>query len=178
MLPVTSSGATALAILQQTESRIRPEASPLDVLAVANGLRPAPESGRSAQTPLDDVFSVMSVDVNRMKINLMERLGEKLGVSMDDFENASEFGRAIEQIVNQIRMRADGDIAIMRIEHELGLDKLGISLDELVDAIVDPQSRAAEKLNEALLREAGGGILDDEPADRRPRIDEIGLYSF
>ena len=180
MLPVTTSGSTALAILQQGESRTRPDTSPLDVLAVANGVKPSREAGSEAGTaPVDDMFSAMSVDVNKIRVNLMERLGEKLGISLDDFEDASDFGRAVERIVDQIRLREDGDIAIMRIEHELGLDKLGVSLDELVDSIIDPESRAADKLNEALLREAGGDAEgNQEQGPRRPVIDEIGLYSF
>lgn len=127
------------------------------------------------------MFSAMSVDVNKMKVNLMERLGEKLGISYDDFEDASAFGRAIERAVNEIKLRGDGDIAIMRIEHELGLDRLGVSLDEFVDAIIDPKSRAAEKLDAALLDEAGGDQYREDGDERvpgQPRMDEIGLYSF
>lgn len=173
MLPLASS--TALLVLQQADERSRPGRQPLDIVALANGVGPSGGKPLSPVAPVDDMFSVMSVDINEMKIDLMERLGKQLGISLDDFADASGFGRAVERLINVIRTSENGgDIAIMRIGRELGLDKLGISLDDLVDAINDPEGDADQRLEEALLREAVG----EEHAPGRPRIDEIGLYSF
>lgn len=173
MLPLASS--TALLVLQQADERSRPGWQPLDIVALANGVGPSGGKPSPPVAPVDDMFSVMSVDINEMKIDLMERLGKQLGISLDDFADASGFGRAVERLVNVIRTSENGgDIAIMRIGRELGLDKLGIALDDLVDAINDPEGDADQRLEEALLRETVG----EEHAPGRPRIDEIGLYSF
>lgn len=188
MSPLSSPNATALMVLQQTAALEKPgrgEQAP-DLVAIANGISsPAKtkvQSGPNAVHPVNDMFSVMSVDINKMKINLMERLGEKLGISFNDFETASEFGREVQRLVNQIKLREDGALIIKRMEHELGLDKLGVSMDEFIQAIIDPESHAAEKLDAALLREAGGEVLeliDDEyTPPGQPRIDELGIYSY
>lgn len=187
MSPVSSPNATALMVLQQTAAldKGRNDRKP-DLVSIANGVSAPGEarvqSGPKVVHPVNDMFSVMSVDINKMKINLMERVGKELGVSFDDYEKASDFGRALQEAVNEIKMSPNGDVVLRRIERQVGLDKLGISLDEFVQAIIDPEGRAAEKLDAALLREAGGEALelveDDDQVQGWPRIDEIGIYSY
>lgn len=187
MSPLSSPNATALMVLQQTAALDKGRNDPKpDLVSIANGVSEPGEaktrSGPKAVHPVDDMFSVMSVDINKMKINLMERVGKELGVSFDDYEKASDFGRALREAVNKIKLSENGDLVLREIERKVGLDKLGVSLDEFVDAIIDPESRAAEKLDAALLREAGGDAIDliedEEKPQGWPRIDELGIYSY
>lgn len=169
MLPLTSSSSTALLVLQQADERSR-SGQRAEVAVSETGS--APFAG--APLPIGEMGSVTSPDLVAMKTHLTERLGDRLGLSLDDFDTASGFGRELKRLVDRIATRQDGDLAIMRFEHELGLDRLGVPLGELVDAMIDPEGGAAARLGEALLREAGDG----SHASGRPRIDEIGLYSF
>jgi len=193
MSPVSSPNATALLVLKHTTAlQTSAAGAPKpDLVAIANGISRGSETGGNGRGsgvepvkhPTQDMFSVMSVDINKMKINLMERLGKKLGLALEDFKTATDFGREVERIIGEMKLTMEGRLAIKRMEHELGLDKLGISLDEFVDAITDPKSSAAEKLDAALLREAGSEALDvvehDEIEEQGwPRIDENGVYSY
>jgi hypothetical protein len=66
--------------------------------------------------------------------------------------------------------------AIAEIEKQLGLDQVGVSLDTLVNAIIDPQGSDGDKLDAALknhLSDHGKG--EGNGASFHP--DEIGLYA-
>ena len=62
---------------------------------------------------------------------------------------------------------------IAGLEKNLGLDKLGITLDDLISAIDSPVGESAKKLDEAL-KELAGGEHKGAPGDLRP--DAAGLY--
>jgi hypothetical protein len=125
----------------------------------------------------DSMFSPMSIDVNKLKVHFMEQVGKALGLEVDDFESASAFGQAIRTAVLEIKRSPDGDRLIRKIEEDTGLDKLGISLMDFANALIDPDSRAAERLD-AALREYATAEAGDNGADGPVRFDEIGIYSF
>lgn len=80
-----------------------------------------------------------------------------------DFERRIKgFVKGVSAISRQILDRPANDTLaeIMAIEKNLGLDKLGISLDELVNATIDPNGEHSKKL---------GRDRDLRPLRRRPR---------
>lgn len=179
----------ALAILQQAaSSSVTADKSTLpgvDLLAAANGIESgASAPSKQAQAKISEaLFSPSAPSVHEFKINLMRRLGEEFGVSLDDFETASAFGSAIQGIVAKMRSEPGGALRMIEIERKLGLDDLGISLDTLINAIIDPASSDGEKL-EAALKEQIGELENDEGKDAREALralaerDENGLYGF
>ncbi len=189
MPSASSVNSTALLILQQTN----PASSSTDttkqsgntLLAVANGVAEAgagPQAQARAKVS-EALFDASKPNVMQMKIDLMRRLGEEFGISVDDFESASKFGAAIRDAIGQIELQEGGALALIAIERKLGLDKLGISLDELVSAIIDPESDDAEKLDAALSKKLGEDAKDGAKDTARVSIaplqrDELGLYGF
>lgn len=173
--------ASALLFLQnasRSSAMDRREAAPgPSLVEVANG---AAGNGGSVNgaAGAESAFDPKAIDVTEMKTRLFERLGEKLGISMDDFEKMSDFGRAIRDAVNALKKEPDGYLVLAKIADELGLDELGISLDTLVEAVVDPDGDADDRLEAAL-----AGMVDDDAADalaalRGLGLDEIGRYGF
>ncbi len=125
----------------------------------------------------DPMFSPTSIDVNKLKVHYMEQVGKAIGLDVDDFETASAFGQAIKDEIIKIRQSPDAEKIIRKIEEDSGLDELGISLVDFASALIDPEGRAAEKLEAALLEMAGE--LGEQSKSYGPvRFDEIGIYSF
>ena len=162
MVPISSSGsATALLVLQQTNAlSAKGSRAAGPQVGGAGLLQPGEGTGRlsiDAQGRItESLFSVTAVDANKLKVNLMERLGKELGLDLDDFESASAFGKAVKQAINAIKMEEGAAARLAEIERNLELDELGVTLDELVEAIEDPDSDASKKLEAALLKHAGG----------------------
>ncbi|HEX2840611.1 hypothetical protein [Hyphomicrobium sp.] len=189
MPSISSVNSTAVLILQQTTST----ASSTDttkqpgntLLAVANGVYDvgAGPQAQARKKVSEALFDASKPNAMQMKIDLMHRLGDEFGISMDDFESASQFGAAIRDEIGKIKLQEGGALALAAIEKKLGLDKLGISLDELVSAIIDPEGDEAEKLDAALTKKLGEDARDGTKDTARVSIaplqrDELGLYGF
>lgn len=98
------------------------------------------------------LFDSSHVSVNELKVDLMERLGDALGLRQEDGESGYGWGRKLEAILSTM------DYAQKRaLEKEVGLDELDISIDTLVAAVKNPYADDAEKLKAALELKAGGG---------------------
>lgn len=175
MSAVQPAGFAALQILQQsqlTHARKEAAAGPAgDLVATANGIQPT-NSDAVGASEVDDRFSVTSLDANKLKVHFMERAGEALGLSFDDFESAPEFGRALKDAISALKLenKEDWQLLIEEIEHSTGLDELGISLESFAEAIIDPAGYQGERLEALLRRETG-----EDPASR-PGLDDIGRY--
>lgn len=129
----------------------------------------------------EDLFSVHHMDVAQMKVQIFERLGEKFSLKQDDFETFTDYARAIRRDVDGLKDKAGGLLALATIEKELGLDKLGISIDTVINAMLDPTSDAAKQLNEALENKLGenGKKMASDDADLRLNsitMDKDGFY--
>lgn len=152
-----------------------------DLIAAANNVRKPSDETPAILT--DDVFSVNSTDPNKLKMHLFERLGASLGVKMDDYASLSDYGKVIRDIVEKIRATPDGHQKLKEIERELGLTKLGLSIDILINAMINPGGRDDDKVDEALMRQVGGASADGQNEDPRVilqsmRIDETGTYGY
>ncbi len=156
---VSTTNSNALQILQQTQSLKEPSQprSPVDVLT-------APVQRTSTQTdPLkllnpaksklsESMFSVNSVDINKMKLNLIDRAGKALGVDPGNYASQDGFIEAVQDMVRDLKLHGNESV-ISSVEKEIGLDKLGVSLEDLVNSESDPE--ANERVTKALERETG-----------------------
>ncbi|MGB3501886.1 MAG: hypothetical protein WBA44_09700 [Mesorhizobium sp.] len=139
-------------------------------LGAANGAR---RPAQGASVVFENIYSVNYVDATKLKINLIERVGEAFGMNIDDFKNAGEMAGLIEKVLEQFE-KDNGSIElskeVRRIEKELGLDELGLSLDDMLGAMKEPGGREDKKVLAALGKEAG------DFGQRRPALDDIGIY--
>lgn len=179
MPSITSLNSAALLILQRPaplSSRAEGQAAPADLTALANGrLDQASGVARQLQSTLaEDMFSVNSPNLNRLKIDLFERVGKALGIERSDFDSVSAYGSAIKSAVEQLKRAPDGALMLRAIEKEAGLDKLGVSLDTVIEAMIDPSGDDNEKLEAALQKHAGEDA--SAPTALLVQLDEIGLY--
>lgn len=174
MSSISPANTTALLILQQP----RLLAGSADESSVAN----SGVSGLAsfvANSPLmqarakisDAMFSVNTIDPTEMKVKLIERLGEEFGIKQSDYKSMASYGADIKRAVEALKAQPGSALAIIGIEKKLGLDKLGVSLDDLVDATIDPNGNSSRKLDAALRKQAVGKELT---GPLQP--DEIGIY--
>ena len=152
-----------------------------DMLATANRLDKPSESQHSKTT--FDIYSVHHVDANQLKLRLFERLGKEFGIDMNDYDSLSAYGEVIRDAVLMLTREPGGYLLLPEIEKKLGLDELGISIDTLISAIIEPGGKHDDKLDEALRRETGEDPEDGKKADPQVilesiQLDEAGTYGY
>jgi len=154
----------------------RPQAGPAALVAAAHGVRLPDLTGHSSigGAAVESVFD-SGFDVQKLKVDLMRRAGEELGVRMEDFESPRNYAAALRAALGHLKASPGGATAITALEKKLGLDKLGVSLDDLISAIDNPDGKASGKLDTALGAKAG----ENAQAPMRAVVtDEDGLYRF
>lgn len=183
MPTVSTLNSTALLILQplavlpvEKDQSALPGAG---LLAAANGVVVPGVSDAQAQAKakISESFFDNGVDLQELKFHLYRRLGEELGINMGDYENPKDYAAALKDAVGDIKANSeDGGLKFFAgLEKKLGLDKLGLSIDDLVNAIEDPDGKASKKLDEALRAKTGE---DAKAAVLEITTDEDGRYSF
>ena len=184
MTSISGLNSTASLILQQFNSlpaASGEENNSVNLAAIANGLSvkagvTGPEA--QAQAKITDTMSAASLTQARMQ--LYKRVGEELGVKEEDYATPQQWAAALRGVVRSIRAQKMGDAAILEIEQKLGLDKLGVSLDTVIDSIADPGGGASKTLNYALKKAAGKGLIaldNGSGMDGTLQVNEIGMYS-
>jgi len=103
------------------------------------------------------LFGVNSTDPNQLKIDLVDRLASKLGIDTDEARSSYKLGKALEDALKDL-----GEAGSAKLEEDLGLNDMGISIDTLLAAIKNPYSDDNQRLMEGLNRKANGGKLDTE----------------
>lgn len=195
MLSTSTVNSAAMLILQQ----IRAPGASADagglaangLVAAANGVpltggaaSPSKPSRQAQAKVFEALFSANTVDANKLKIKLMERLGKQFGLALEDFDTQASFASAVRDAIGQIRQQENGYLQLAAIEKELGLDKLGITLDELVNALIEPEGEDGRKLEAALRKQAGEeeGRNGEQDALRALlgliQHDDEGVYQF
>lgn len=180
LVPPINSAATL--ILQQ--SKISPipldnSTSPNDdIIAAANGTR-AREEAKDVKTA-DDYWGVFQTDPTQMKVQIFKALGEAFGFDIKDFGSMKSYGEAIRAKVEKMRTTPEGRHALADIEKKLGLSELGISLDTLIEAVIDPEGAANDELEAALAKQSE---KEDELAEAVETLGSIevdgnGLYNL
>lgn len=185
MTTVSPTGSAALLILQQanaTSAASEQEKTGTDrLIAAANGQADKvgvdKQPTQAASKISESFFSVNHVSINKLKLDLIDQAGRALGVNPDDFVVRKDFVDAMERALGKLKMEG-GAAAVMKLEQELGLDKLGVSIDDVMDSARDPQ--ANDKLTKALERQAGKTDLGAKTDGQDVLLvapDEIGLYA-
>jgi hypothetical protein len=156
MTSVFSANKVALQVLQQpvVSSGAAKKTSVADaILSIANG-NPANKSSdaqvssqptKTQSKDSDDLFGVNSVDITKIKLNLYKRLGQEIGINEDDYDTLPEYGEAIARQLKHV-----SPAALQEVAHKLGLDKMGVSIQTLIQSMVDPNGKANETLTKAL----------------------------
>jgi len=174
MTSVLPASSGALQILRQDRSLSTDEKKPVasDIAATANGLSTQFRNAQAAAS--ESVFSANHVDITEMKMRLIEKAGKAFGVDRDDYDTQGDYGKAIRAVVSEIRRMENGDQVLAGIARDLGLDDLGISIDTLVGAIVDPGGKDDKKLDEALRAATGEDVQD--AGGLSVLVDDLGIY--
>lgn len=149
----------------------------IDVAAL-NGVAPddntKPKSKFELKKISDDMFNVnRQPNVTEMKLKIYDRIGQEFGLKRDDFKSIKAFAVAIKAEMAKFAP-ADLQKIFREIEKETGLDKMGITVEQAINSMLDPLGPDDEKLSKAI-----EGELDKvKNAEDRPRIqkDDIGLY--
>lgn len=130
-----------------------------NLVASANG-QPANQTvGTSAQPTKsqskisESLFDVNNPSVTQMKLALIARTGQELGVDKDDYASMDDFVAAMKNVVTNIKGQKGWEQVVSKIERDLGLDKLGVSLDDVINSARDPEKD--DKVSEALKKQAG-----------------------
>ncbi len=160
MLPTSTMLLAATHMLQQTlaarSQTVTGNAGDALLIGTANGaagLEPGANGLLQARGRITEaLFSTNSVDPLAMKMRLIERVGEQLGISMDDFDSQLSYGLELKRATSEL-----SQFDILALEKELGLDELGITLDTLINAIIDPAGEDDDRLDAALAKEIWEG---------------------
>lgn len=184
MTTISNANSTALLILQQANpveatKQQQPGADNLE--AVANGvggkIAVSQQPGQAESKISEAMFSVNTVSANKLKLDLIDRAGKALGVDQSDYASKDEFVSAMQGALTKIKTQENGPQAIAAIEKDLGLDKLGVSLEDVVASARDPERE--DNLTRALEKQAGK-TKDAEKDGSEPqffRPSELGLYA-
>lgn len=149
-----------------------------NLIAANNGVQPSNAAAPLAAKPklATAIFDASTPDATQRKLDLFKRTGEKLGVHEEDFDSFADYATALKDAVTQLKTDPNAAKIIRQVEKDLGLDKLGVSLDTVIDALTDPASGGNQTLTDALRKQMTEH--DDEPASRRARVqfDDLGVY--
>lgn len=185
MTSISSLNSAALLNLQQSKPlSVSPSAT---VMSSADMVAPAREAVRQsdqsdAQSAID-YWGVLSDDLAKPELNLIEQLGTEFGIYQKDYTSINAYGEAIRVKVAEVRSQPLGFLTITEIENNLRLNDLGITLDALVDIISNPQGNAEEELGivfEKLADEqpVEEGALSTNETNSSVMVDENGVYSL
>lgn len=184
MTTVSSVNSAALLILQQVSSASAPNQEKFSsdkLVAVANGVSDkigvTKQPGQSQAKISESMFSVNHVSINKMKLDLIDRTGKALGVNPDDYASRDEFVDAMQKAYGKLKFEG-GTGAVVALEKKLGLDKLGVSIEDVINSARDPGHN--DKLTKALEKAAGktAGKFEQEDSSNALSLqpNEIGLY--
>lgn len=189
MPTISTTSTTALLLLQQTNgsptaatTAAKPSASDI-ITSIASRQTKAGKVSVTAQPSpgeskvAEQMFGVNNSSITKQKLDLIDRTGKALGVDQADYDSRDAFVDAMQKALGQLKIQG-GDAAVHGLEKQLGLDELGVSLQDVIDSAKDPD--ANDKLTKALKRQAGifgnDSTNDDPTPNLGAQTDDIGLY--
>lgn len=114
------------------------------------------------------LFGVNKTDPNELKIELVDRLASKLGIDTDEARSSYRLGKALEDALKDL-----GVAGAAKLEEDLGLKDMGISIDTLLAAIKNPYGDDNQRLMDGLNRKANGGKLDTQVERVVQRLEDV-----
>ncbi|SFB18474.1 hypothetical protein SAMN03159496_02216 [Rhizobium sp. NFR07] len=185
---IAGTNSAALLILTQANSVNSPEnekARSDTLVAVANGVGgkvgASLQPGQAESKISEAMFSVNNVNINKLKLDLIDRAATALGFDESDYETRGQFVSAMRVELVKIAADEGGEQKIAAMEKKLGLDKLGVSLMDVVSSARNPE--ANDRVTQALEEREGVDKEKDEKKDERDddtpssfQPDEMGIY--
>lgn len=133
---------------RQEETGAKPKVDPVIEAKIS-----ASEDARRAKDKIAEaLFGLNQVDINEMRMDLIEQLGHELGIDVEKAKSSYSLGSAFEEAIKGLDRSAK-----TKIEKTLGLDELGITLDHFVASVKNPYGDDNDRLKDALEKKAGGG---------------------
>ncbi len=191
MTSISNVTSAALAILQQlnkgTTVSDQPSSPADGLIAVATGQtnkagvskQPTPAQSKVSEA----MFSMSKDSIAKQKLDLIERTGRALGVERTAYSSMDEFVAAMKKVYGEIKVQAGGMGAFHALERQLGLDKLGLSIEDVIESAQDGGSN--DKVTKALERrakkekdEASGSGSDEAIQIDAAAANLYGLLSF
>ncbi|MFS8046298.1 hypothetical protein [Rhizobium sp. BR 314] len=155
MTSIPSTPSAALAILQQLNASVTPPQSSADkLIAVSTGqpnIVSVSKQPNPAQSKVSEaMFSMNGDSIAKQKLELIERTGKALGIVRNDYASMDDFVAAMKKAFGELKVQPGAAGAIHGLEKELGLDKLGLSLEDVISSATeggdnDKVTRALEK---------------------------------
>ncbi|QCI98166.1 hypothetical protein [Agrobacterium larrymoorei] len=175
--------ATALSILQQSQisshlsKQISATAQDNPATGVLSTVHSEAQPTKVETTISEAMYSVNHMSITERKLELIDRTGKALGVDKDNYGTNDEFVDAMRKALGKLKIEG-GAAAVMALNRELGLDKLGLSVEDVIDAAADPD--ANDKVTKALEKEAGITSEEEEESSQKMlgALDELGLYAL
>lgn len=165
---ISGANSSALLLLRQTSS--------------ANLDRKAPQAGAASTneaTPADKIANILANAPGVSlpdQVRLLQKVGEVLGVDMNKYASPTAYASALKQAISNLKAAAMASgqswtLVVKGLEHQMGLDKLGISLDTVINAL-DGDGGSQDALNKALEKHARNAAFASSEASS-----EDGAYS-
>lgn len=117
------------------------------------------------------VFDANRTTKEELKAMILRELAKSVGVDIDKGgSDLKDLGRKIRVSLEQLKAQDPTKYQefIDKLNKKLGLDKLGLSVEDFVEAIINPESDKAKKLDEKL-----DVLLGDDKTDGSKTIDEV-----
>ena len=136
-------------------------------MAIANGATAAAQTNAASTASPDNTLE--------QEIQLYKRVGQILGVKIEDYASSTDYANALINAINKIKANNPTqwpEIEIY-IEQKLGLDKLGVSLDTVISAI-SGNAESSSALYNAIKKNSVAFNTDHLSTDES---NNIGLYS-
>lgn len=149
---------------RQEEERTGEKRDPLAEARIGASI----EAQRAREKISEALFGSNGTDANALKIQLIERLATKLGIDTDEARSSYKLGRALEDVLKTMDPAAKS-----KLEDELGLKEIGVSIDTLLAAIKNPYGDDNARLMEGLTKKANGGKLGTEIERVVQRLEDV-----
>lgn len=163
MTTIDPASTAALALIRQanrssTAQPTSPEKQPdLSAIAAGGSTRNSVAVERQpskAQSSISDAnVQMLAQKENGAKVALIKAIGQAVGVDEDKFSSNFDYAKAVGAEIEKMRNSPGGDDALSALSKKLGLDKLGISLDTMVKAIMVPSGDEGKQLDAAIAKE-------------------------
>lgn len=133
---------------RQEETSTKPKTDPM----VEAKMAASEEAKRARDKIATALFGTGQIDLNQMRLDMIEKLSEKLGIDMEEAKSSYSLGSAFEEAI-----KALDPGMINKLEKQLGLDEMKITLTQFAAAVKNPYGDDNERLKNALEKKAGAG---------------------
>lgn len=126
------------------------------------------DAKRAREKITSALFGTNRTDPNELKIDLIDRLARKLGLDTDEARSNYRLGEALKDLLKPMDL-----LQISKLEEELGLKDIGVSIKTLLAAIQNPYGDDNQRLMDAFTKKANGGKLGAEVDRVVQRLEDV-----